>query len=72
MLVVGGLTESRMFKKFISALKNDLKSFFRPQPILGTIIKPHCIESKILLMACLNLPCFLQLSKNVLIKLKIA
>ena len=46
MLVVGGLTESRMFKKFISALKNDLKSFFRPQPILGTIIKPHCIESK--------------------------
>jgi len=27
MLVVGGLTESRMFKKFISALKNDLKSF---------------------------------------------
>ena len=44
--VVGGLHGSRMFKKFVLALKKDLKSFLIPQPILRTSIEPHNIESK--------------------------
>ena len=44
--IVGAVNESKMFKKFVLALRKDLKSFFSPQSILGTSIEPYKIESK--------------------------